>query len=130
VAINNEKVLYAMLCFYIAGLYTALPLILNWTSEVISLPAEKRAVVVALVNSLGNLSAVYGSRLWPSSDGPKFIKGFATVGAFTGFGAILAALIPVLLRYLPTEGQTKAEKAILAREEELNEGLRSNRDEV
>ncbi|KAF7557258.1 hypothetical protein G7Z17_g820 [Cylindrodendrum hubeiense] len=55
ITVNNPKVLYAMLCFYIAGLYTALPLILNWTSEVISLPAEKRAVVVALVNSIGTL---------------------------------------------------------------------------
>ncbi|TDZ32554.1 putative transporter [Colletotrichum spinosum] len=47
---------------------------------VVALPAEKRAVVVALVNSVGNLSAVYGSRLWPSSDGPRFVKGFATTG--------------------------------------------------
>lgn len=124
IAVSNSKVLYAMLCFYIAGLYTALPLILNWTSEVISLPAEKRAVVVALVNSVGNLSAVYGSRLWPASDGPAFVKGFATVGAFTGFGALLAAGIPVLLHYLPKEGRTKAEREILEREQEFLEGVR------
>lgn len=128
IAVSNPKVLYAMLCLYIAGLYTALPLILNWTSETISLPAEKRAVVVALVNSVGNLSAVYGSRLWPSSDGPKFIKGFATTGAFTGFGTLLAALIPVLLTYLPKEGQTKAEREILEREQEFIEGVRPTGD--
>ncbi|CAH0025801.1 unnamed protein product [Clonostachys rhizophaga] len=117
VTVGNAKVQYAMLCFYIAGLYTALPLILNWTSEVISLPAEKRAVVVALVNSIGNLSAVYGSRLWPVGDGPNFIKGLATTGAFTGFGALLAASIPILLKFLPTEGRTKAERRILEQEE-------------
>ncbi|KPM37791.1 hypothetical protein AK830_g8772 [Neonectria ditissima] len=122
ITVNNPKVLYAMLCFYIAGLYTALPLILNWTSEIISLPAEKRAVVVALVNSIGNLSAVYGSRLWPASDGPDFIKGFATTGAFTGFGTLLAALIPVIVKYLPKEGQTKAERDILEREQDFIEG--------
>ncbi|TEA17049.1 putative transporter [Colletotrichum sidae] len=77
---RTRGVVYAMLCFYVAGLYTALPLMLNWASEVVALPAEKRAVVVALVNSVGNLSAVYGSRLWPSSDGPRFVKGFATTG--------------------------------------------------
>ncbi|KAH7148213.1 allantoate permease [Dactylonectria macrodidyma] len=124
IAVNNPKVLYAMLCFYIAGLYTALPLILNWTSETIALPAEKRAVVVALVNSIGNLSAVYGSRLWPASDGPAFIKGFATTGAFTGFGTLLAALIPVIVRYLPKEGRTKAEREILEREQEFLEETR------
>lgn len=119
IAVNDTKVLYAMLCLYIAGLYTALPLILTWTSETLALPGEKRAVVVALVNSIGNLSAVYGSRLWPSTDAPTFTKGFAVVGAFTGFGTILAATIPILLRYLPEEGKTKAEKEILAREQEI-----------
>ncbi|KAI8238796.1 putative transporter [Colletotrichum sp. SAR 10_98] len=121
VTVSNPKVVYAMLCFYIAGLYTSLPLMLNWTSETIALPAEKRAVVVALVNSVGNLSAVYGSRLWPSSDGPRFVKGFATTGAFTGFGTILAALIPIIFSYLPKEGRTKAEREILEREREFVE---------
>lgn len=117
IAVNNATVLYVMLCFYIAGLYTALPLILNWTSEVISLPAEKRAVVVAFVNSVGNLSAVYGSRLWPAEDGPNFITGFATTGAFTGFGTLLAIFIPILYKFFPAEGRTKAEREILEREQ-------------
>lgn len=121
IAVNNAKVQYAMLCFYIAGLYTALPLILNWTSEVISLPAEKRAVVMALVNSVGNLSAVYGSRLWPTSDGPTFTKGFATTGAFTGFGTLLALMIPIIVKFLPKEPRTQAERDILALEEEYVE---------
>ncbi|KAK2756356.1 vitamin H transporter [Colletotrichum kahawae] len=96
VTVSNPKVVYAMLCFYIA-------------------------VVVALVNSVGNLSAVYGSRLWPSTDGPRFVKGFATTGAFTGFGTILAALIPIIFSYLPKEGRTKAEREILEREREFVE---------
>lgn len=116
ITVSNTKVLYAMLCLYIAGLYVALPLILSWTSETIALPSEKRAVVVALVNSIGNLSSVYSSRLWPSTDGPRYTKGFAVVGTFTGFGKVLAATIPILLHYLPKEGRTKAEKAILERE--------------
>ncbi|KAJ8118147.1 hypothetical protein OPT61_g805 [Boeremia exigua] len=118
IAVSHPVVLYTMLCFYIAGLYTALPLILNWASEVIALPAEKRAVVVAFVNSVGNLSAVYGSRLWPASDGPNFIKGFATTGAFTGFATLLAIAIPIILKYLPKEGRTKAEREIIERERE------------
>lgn len=117
IAVNNTIVLYTMLCFYIAGLYTALPLILNWTSEVVELPAEKRAVVVAFVNSVGNLSAVYGSRLWPAADGPQFVMGFATTGAFTGFGTLLAIAIPIIFKYFPKEGRTKAEREILEREQ-------------
>lgn len=117
IAVNNAIVLYTMLCFYIAGLYTALPLILNWTSEVVSLPAEKRAVVVAFVNSVGNLSAVYGSRLWPAADGPQFTTGFATTGAFTGCGTLLAIAIPIIFKQFPKEGRTKAEKEILELEQ-------------
>lgn len=119
-----------MLCFYIAGLYTALPLILNWASEVIDLPAEKRAVVVALTNSVGNLSAVYGSRLWPTSDGPQFVKGFATTGAFTGFGTLLAICIPIAFKYLPKEGRTKAELEMLARDQAVLEGREPRASEV
>lgn len=129
VAVSNATVQYVMLCFYIAGLYTALPLILNWASEVISLPAEKRAVVVAFVNSVGNLSAVYGSRLWPASDGPQFVTGFATTGAFTGFGTILAIAIPFLFKLFPAEGRTKAEREILEREQAQLE-LRGETGEV
>ncbi|KAK6084052.1 vitamin H transporter [Seiridium cupressi] len=41
ITVNSAIVQYVMLCFYIA-----LPLILNWASEVIFFPAEKCAVVV------------------------------------------------------------------------------------
>jgi hypothetical protein len=51
-----------------------------------------------LVNCVGNLSAVYGSRLWPDADSPRFVKGFATTGAFTGFGTLLAIAIPTILK--------------------------------
>ncbi|KAF4120237.1 Major Facilitator Superfamily [Geosmithia morbida] len=120
IGVDNPRVQYGMLCLYIAGLYTALPLILNWTSEVIALPAEKRAVVVAFVNSVGNLSAVYGSRLWPAEDGPRFIKGFATTGAFTGSGTLLAIAIPIIFKYLPSEG-TRAEREIVEHERQEKE---------
>ncbi|OHF02364.1 allantoate permease [Colletotrichum orchidophilum] len=82
----------------------------------ISLPAEKSVVAVALVSSAGNLSAVYGGRLCPSSDGPRFVKGFAVTGAFTGFGNTLAALIPLIFSHLTKEGNTKVEMEILGRE--------------
>ncbi|KAF9891253.1 hypothetical protein FE257_004817 [Aspergillus nanangensis] len=92
---------YAMLCFYISGLYFTLPLILTWAAETMPLPAEKRAVVIAISNSIGNLSAVYGSRLWPTSDGPDYERGFIAVACFTGVCALLAAVAPLLFEVLP-----------------------------
>ncbi|KAK9485766.1 major facilitator superfamily domain-containing protein [Lipomyces starkeyi] len=99
---------YVMICFIAAGIWTALPLILAWTSGTVSLPAEKRAIVLALVNAFGNLSSVYGSRIWPSWDSPKYTIGFAVTAAFLGGAAVISLLIPVFLRYCPVT-VTKAE---------------------
>ena len=47
-------------------------------SGIIDHPAEKRAVSIAFVNALGNSASIYGSFLWPSTTGPRYIQGFAT----------------------------------------------------
>lgn len=117
--VQGGVVRYVMMCFFVAGLYTAVPLILNWASETLALPDKKRSVALAWINSVGNLSIIYGSYLWPSKDSPKYTKGFASVAAFTGVGAILAALIPILfsVKFLvPDQPRTKAERELLKRE--------------
>lgn len=105
--VDNNNVRYAMMCFYIAGLYMTLPLILNWASELMALPTEKRAVVIAMVNCVGSLSSIYGGYLWPSTDAPHYTMGFTTVSVFIGFGAVLAACLPIIFKYLPVN-TTKA----------------------
>lgn len=111
VTVTHPVVRYAMLCFVAAGIWTALPLILAWTSGVINMPAEKRAVSLALVNAFGNLSSVYGSRIWPSKTAPHYTMGWAITAAFLGGGAIVAALIPVVLKGVPHH-VTKAEREL------------------
>ncbi|KAI0151428.1 allantoate permease [Pestalotiopsis sp. NC0098] len=114
--VRNNITRYVFLCFYISGLYFTLPLILTWASALMSLPAEKRAVVIAIANSVGNLSAVYGSRLWPSSSAPDYATGFISVACFTGAGAVLAAAAPYLFRVLP-RFPSRAELQILESQE-------------
>ena len=108
---------YAMLCFYIGGLYTAVVSILNWAAEEMAFPDQKRSVVLAFVNSWGNLSIIWGSRLWPSKQNPQYRTGFTTVAAMTAGGAILAGVMPILFSYLPKEPATKAERKLGAGEE-------------
>ena len=105
---------YAMLCFYIGGLYTGIAQILNWTSEEMALPDQKRAVSLAFVNSWGNLSIIWGSRLWPSTQSPGYRLGFTTVAVMTGVGGIIAAIMPIGFRRLPKEPMTKAERDLIA----------------
>lgn len=57
-------------------IYGCSPLVKTWGAEVIRYPAEKRAVAIALINSLGNASSIYGSWLWPDSDAPAYRMGF------------------------------------------------------
>ncbi|UNI16057.1 hypothetical protein JDV02_002532 [Purpureocillium takamizusanense] len=109
VAVQTAVVRYVMLCFIAAGIWTVMPLILTWTSNVIVLPPEKRAIVIAIVNAFGNFSSVYGSRIWPSTDAPAYRIGFGVTAAFLGGGAVLAAVIPVLCNLVKWKG-TKAER--------------------
>ncbi|KDR72894.1 hypothetical protein GALMADRAFT_228582 [Galerina marginata CBS 339.88] len=90
VASNNHKVKYAFLCFAVAGVYAACPLTLLWVSSIIDHPAEKRAIAIALVNALGNSASIYGSFMWPSTDGPRFVSGFAITTVFVFLLAVLA----------------------------------------
>ncbi|EFY99366.2 phthalate transporter [Metarhizium robertsii ARSEF 23] len=103
-AVQTSIVRYVMVCFVAAGIWSALPLILSWTSNTVSLPPEKRAIVLALVNAFGNFSSVYGSRIWPKDNSPAFHIGFGVTAGFLGCGMILAALIPVLCALFAWKG--------------------------
>ncbi|KAK7430521.1 hypothetical protein QQZ08_003040 [Neonectria magnoliae] len=110
--VKTPVVRYVMICFVASGIWGALPLILSWTSGVVSLPPEKRAIVLALVNAFGNFSSVYGSRIWKTSDAPGYPIGFGVTAAFLGAGMVLAAIIPVACRIIDWKG-TKAEREVL-----------------
>ncbi|OBR06348.1 Major facilitator superfamily transporter [Colletotrichum higginsianum IMI 349063] len=116
-AVQTPMVRYVMICFVAAGIWSALPLVLSWTSGVISLPPEKRAIVLAMVNAFGNFSSVYGSRIWPSRDAPAYHVGFGVTAAFLGAGMIVAVLMPLFVKWVDWKG-TKAEREVLAEEQE------------
>lgn len=109
--VHTPIVRYVMLCFVAAGIWTALPLILAWASKTIAFPAEKRAICIAMINAVGNLSSVYGSQIWPSSSAPLYTLGWGVTAGFLGGATIVAALIPVFLKLVPSKG-TKAERAL------------------
>ncbi|KAJ6590694.1 major facilitator superfamily domain-containing protein [Mycena vulgaris] len=104
VAVDDKKVKYAFLCFAVAGIYAACPLTLMWVSNIIDHPAEKRAVAIAFVNALGNSASIYGSFLWPSATGPRYIQGFTVTTVFVFLLAILAQVNKLLLKKFPSVG--------------------------
>ncbi|KAK1996523.1 major facilitator superfamily transporter [Colletotrichum falcatum] len=116
-ATREPVVRYVMICFVAAGIWSALPLVLSWASGVVSLPPEKRAIVLAMVNAFGNFSSVYGSRIWPSGDAPAYRVGFGVTAGFLGAGMVVAAVMPVFVRWVDWKG-TKAEREVLEEERE------------
>lgn len=121
--VEDDKTRYVFLGFCISGVYMSLPLILTWVSETMQLPAEKRAVSIAIANCVGNLSSVYGSHLWPKEDAPTYATGFIAIACFTGVGALLAAAAPLIFKVLPrfpteaelevTEGRRSADNPVV-----------------
>ncbi|KAF9269899.1 MFS general substrate transporter [Marasmius fiardii PR-910] len=103
VAVNDNHVKYTFLCFAVGGVYAACPLTLLWVSGVIDHPAEKRAVAIAFVNGLGNSASIYGSFLWPSDTGPRYVQGFATTTAFVLLLGLMAQVFKFLMRRYPTK---------------------------
>ncbi|GKU14156.1 major facilitator superfamily transporter [Fusarium langsethiae] len=108
--ISSAVAKYVMMCLLVAGLYTSLPLMLNWTSESIPFPDQKRSVAIAFVNSFGHLAIIYGSNLWPSTNAPQHLIGFVTLTATCLFGCVIAAAAPWYFKILPQEPVTKVER--------------------
>ena len=51
---KNHMVQYVFVILAFGCVYALPPLTLTWVPNIVSSPAEKRAVAIALVNSLGN----------------------------------------------------------------------------
>lgn len=117
VSVGSFTAKYAMLAFYIGGVYTGVVSILSWASETMAEPEQKRSVVLAFVNSWGNLSIIWGSRMWKTSENPTYQSGFGSVAGICGFGVILAVLVPWIFKMFPQEGITKVERANAAQED-------------
>jgi MFS family permease len=109
--VQTPVVRYVMLCFVAAGIWSALPLILAWASKTMDFPAEKRAICIAMINAVGNLSSVYGSQIWPSSSAPRYTLGWGITAGFLGVGTLVAMVVPVFLKYVPVKG-TVAERRL------------------
>jgi hypothetical protein len=112
---------YALAIFAFGPIYGCSPLIKTWISHTLGHPAEKRAVAIALINALGNGSSIYGSFLWPKSNGPQYLIGFGTTTAWMGALCIGTLVCAWLFHLYP--GKTLDHNAVMASQ------LRAEREE-
>jgi len=83
---------YAAIVLFVGATYGVNNIGMAWVAASLGQTNEKKAVAVALANTLANLSFVYTPFLWPDTDKPRY--GMA-MGASIGFsaGVILVAWI-------------------------------------
>ncbi|KAI0676438.1 MFS general substrate transporter [Trametes maxima] len=87
---NNHVRYFATFCIT-SGTYTTIGVIIAWFAH--NLGSEtKKATGIPMYMAIGQCGSVLGSHLYPSTEGPRYIKGFAVTCALQ-FVAALAALI-------------------------------------
>ncbi|KAJ5111600.1 hypothetical protein N7532_002135 [Penicillium argentinense] len=75
------------------GAVSAYQIILAWVANSFPRPLVKRSAAIALANMIGNTASIYGSYMWPSSSGPRYIPGGSATAAIALFVALLALVI-------------------------------------
>lgn len=101
--VNNRMVQYVITIFAFGTIYGCSPLVKTWVSDVIPKPAAKRAIAIALINSIGNASSIYSTWLWPKKDAPRYIPGFATTTTWLGILSISTAVFAYLFKKYPAQ---------------------------
>lgn len=81
---------YALMCLLNIGLYSSVPLVLSFaTTAFATVQPEVRAVALAIMVGYANAAQIATSYLWPDSDSPRYVMGFATHAAIACLSAVL-----------------------------------------
>lgn len=89
------------------GAVSAYQIILAWVTNSFPRPLVKRSAAIALANMIGNTASIYGSYMWPSSSGPRYIAG----GSATAAIALLVSLLALAIRIVHVEMNKQLEEA-------------------
>lgn len=87
------------LCLYPAasGFFSAISLNLAWTMDN-RVASESKGASVAMLNIIGQCGPLLGTRLYPDTDGPWYIRGMAICSVFMVVVAVLAIMLRVMLQ--------------------------------
>ncbi|KAJ7146696.1 MFS general substrate transporter [Mycena epipterygia] len=88
---------FGCICVVTAG-YSNIPLIISWQSA--NTPAQsQRAVSLGMLNAVGQCLSVLAAFLFPTPEGPRYVKGCATNLAFAVLGLLLTLGVTAWLRW-------------------------------
>ncbi|UPK99503.1 hypothetical protein LCI18_010438 [Fusarium solani-melongenae] len=93
----NVGARYFAMCAFASGVYACNSVILGWVSSTCGQTKEKKAISLAIVNTIASLSPIYTPYLWPKSDEPRYTTAMASSAAFSAASALLAWLMRWML---------------------------------
>ncbi|KAJ7917718.1 major facilitator superfamily domain-containing protein [Mycena leptocephala] len=96
---------FGCICVVTAG-YANIPLIMSWQSGNTGSQSQ-RAVSLGMLNAIGQCLSVLAAFLFPTPEGPRFVKGCATNLAFAVLGLIISVGMTV---YYRVENKRRDEK--------------------
>lgn len=73
---DNAKTQYAAIFLVVLGIWTALPIIICWTTMNVTQPAD-RAVAMGWIIGFGNIGGIPAGYLFQEDQAPNYIRGFA-----------------------------------------------------
>lgn len=96
---TKTHVVIRYLCVYPAtsGFFSAISLILAWTMDN-RVANEGKGTSVAILNLIGQCGPLLGTRLYPESDGPWYIRGMSVCSFFMLLVAVLAFALRIILQ--------------------------------
>ncbi|KAI2784178.1 MFS general substrate transporter [Daldinia loculata] len=94
VATLNNAVRFFALFLLPMGAVPAYQILLAWVANSFPRPLVKRSVCISFANMIGNSANIYGTYMYPSVDGPRYLAG----GSATAADALLVAVLAIVAR--------------------------------
>lgn len=89
------------------GAVSAYQIILAWVANSFPRPLVKRSACISFANLIGNSANIYGSYMYPATDGPRYLPG----GIATAVVALSVAIVALVARFvLQRENKRLAER--------------------
>lgn len=89
------------------GAVSSYQIIVSWVANSFPRPLVKRSSAIAIGNCVANAASIYGSYMYPSSDGPRYIPGSGANAAI----CLTIICLALVLRYVHKWENNKLERA-------------------
>lgn len=94
---SNMHVRYFAVFLITSGTYTAIGVIIAWFAH--NLGSEtKKAAGIPMFMAIGQCGSVLGANIYPSSDGPRYLRGFTITCALMAWATVCAVILYVSYR--------------------------------